>query len=107
MRVDDYYINRQVRALLVQMGVDTSKFKIDTYSGKVFLRGSFKKMSESADTDAASSQKGMQTATSRLTEDEILMILELEIHRIEGVSTIVWGLDNVLKQRGHWKLKQK
>lgn len=101
-RVDDFIINKKVKAILVRHLVDTSQIKIITIKGIVRLAGHIRFFS-------TAHKGGVKKSLEELTKTEearLLHIIDMEISRIDGVKDIQYNFDNWVKEKGMWVKKQ-
>ena len=108
MRTDDFRINARVRSVLVRHWIDTTKCNFGTIKGKVFIRGTLRRIFG----QAGRNPEGMdmdneEKDTVEQTISELAMIqqLEDEIRRIPDVVGIQFDLEKWKKEKGAWRRK--
>ena len=95
-KVRDFQINVQLKKLLVERGIDTSKLNISTMGGTVYLRGKLEYMhGGSVNKDKFYHQWYAKTI-------KFLRDLERDIKRLRGVRYIRFQLTNWEKDGDKW-----
>jgi hypothetical protein len=90
---EDFVIQSNIRRMLSRTDIDASQIDFGTVRGVVYIRGTFQlsRFDASWDSDKA---KDFTVNT--------LYSLEKKIRRIEGVSDVIFQLNNWRKEKAHW-----
>ena len=93
MLKEDFVIQANIRQMLTRTEINVSQIEFGTVRGVVYIRGTFQfsRSDPSRDSDKA---KDFTAQT--------LYSLEKKIRRIEGVSDVIFQLNNWRKEKGHW-----
>jgi hypothetical protein len=93
MLKEDFFIQTNIRRILIRSNVDYSAITFGTVRGVVYIQGTFKVRGISSD------------VSSRDTEEIVvktLRSLELKIRSIPGVVDVKFQLPNWKKEKGQW-----
>jgi hypothetical protein len=93
MVVPDYTIQTQVRALLVRNWMDTRRIDYNVIGGVVHMRGTMAVLYEHPERD----QNDEHGISARL-----LVNLERDMMRVDGVKAVHYDLSNWIKTGGMW-----
>ena len=108
MRTDDFRINAKVRSILVRHWIDTTRCNFGTIKGKVFIRGTIKRIFGQASRHPEGMDKEIEEreADKQLTSElAVIQQLEEEIRRIPDVVSVHFDLERWKKERGAWRRK--
>ena len=97
MSVEDLKIKCEIRNILVQFWIDTTKLNISSHRGVVYLRGSLERIRK---------EYSMSSQDRAMFEKDTLRILqnlEERIRRIRNVKRIIFDLDNFRKVGQIWQ----
>ncbi len=94
-KVLDFQINVQLKKMLVERGIDTSRLRISTMGGTVYLRGQLEFMHAAP----AAHGQGHQWMAKKI---KFLRDLERDVKRIRGVRFIRFQLSNWEKDGDKW-----
>ncbi|MCK4668357.1 hypothetical protein KAU33_16510 [Candidatus Dependentiae bacterium] len=94
-KVLDFQINIQLKKMLVERGIDTSKLQISTMGGTVYLRGQLDFMHS----QAAVPGHSHQWMAKRI---KFLRDLERDVKRLRGVRFVRFQLTNWEKDGDKW-----
>jgi hypothetical protein len=93
MLKDDFAIQANIRQMLTRTEIDVSQMEFGTVRGVVYIRGTFQ-FSQSDPSWDLNRAKDFTAQT--------LYSLEKKIRRIDGVSDVIFQLNNWRKEKGHW-----
>jgi len=90
---EDFVIQSNIRQMLTRSDINASQMDFGTVRGVVYIQGTFRlsRFDPSWDSDKVKEF----TANT-------LYSLEKKIRRIQGVSDVIFQLNNWRKEKGHW-----
>jgi len=94
LAVDDYRINAQVRAVLVQRAVDMGKIEYGTTNRVIYIKGRLAPFMREEPEDAYD---------AKLQEAVMAKKLENVLRRLPGVRDVVFLLERVHKVGWRWR----
>ncbi len=90
---EDFFIQSEIRRILVRSNIDYTKMSYGTVRGVVYIRGIFEMARSYTDGSAESIQEFTK---------KNLYSLERKIRNVQGVSDINFQMDNWKKEKGQW-----
>ena len=93
MLKEDFFIQTNIRRILIRSNIDYSQITYGTVRGTVYVQGTFKVYGISSD---ASSRDHREIVVKSLRS------LELKIKGIPGVIDVKFQLQNWKKEKGQW-----
>jgi hypothetical protein len=93
MLKEDFAIQANIRQMLTRTEIDISQMEFGTVRGVVYIRGTF----QFSRSDPSWDLNRVKDFTA-----QTLYSLEEKILRIDGVSDVIFQLNNWRKEKGHW-----
>jgi hypothetical protein len=103
MHSNDMQISIKIRGVLVRHGIDTSRLLIETFTGKVFIKGRIQK--RAGGMRACFSENRNSPSATAKSDLALIMQIEDDIKRIHEVTDIRFKLDNFIKDKGKWRIR--
>lgn len=96
MSVEDLKIKCEIRNILVQLWIDSTKLSVSSHQGVVYFRGSLERVKK---------EHSLILGTYHHERDLLTSIQNLEerIRRIRNVKRIVFDIDNFKKVGNTWQ----
>jgi hypothetical protein len=98
MLKEDFFIQTNIRRILIRSNIDYSGITFGTVRGMVYIQGTFKVHGISSDVSSRDAEEIVA---------KTLRSLELKIRSIPGVVDVKFQLPNWKKEKGQWMPAKK